>query len=218
MGYFYRFHKVPKDLVKEIQECKTHMEFLKLCYEHKIPVEHEECDPDPDTTDCKGFGTEECEKCECFDSIWVEIYEIGEEIFDLGGNDELANSIKEISTPLFFSNALNERYEHYGACICPDKAFEKAIKWYREQINKVYEDLLRKESANEYDTRPQTERWEEHIRSFANEWLNDFYIPYDLEKDRPACRSGKYEYLIFELVRAYKDFDFNNYELMFLGW
>lgn len=83
MGHFYRFHKVPKELIKEIQKCKTKMELFKLCHEQGIFLVHEECDPDPETTICKGFGTPECERCECFSSIWVEIYEIGEEVFNL---------------------------------------------------------------------------------------------------------------------------------------
>ena len=215
MGYFYRFHKVPKSLVKELQQCKTQMDLLVLCDRNDIAIINDECDVD---YPCKNFGTKECETCSCFGGFLAEVYSIGEEIFNLGGNSDLVDSIKEISVPLFSTDILNDEYEHYGLRICTQAAFIKAVEWYRKQIIERYEDLLREKSVNEYDTRTQAERWGEHIRSLSKEWLNEFYIPYNLDKDLPTCRSSKYEYLIFELVRAYKDFDWEHYDLIFLGW
>lgn len=219
MGYFYRFHKVPKHLVKELQQCKTQMDLLTLCNKNEIPIQNDECDFDyPEPFACKSFGTKECEACDCFSGFLAEVYSIGEEIFNLGGNSELVDSIKEVSVPLFSTDALNTEYEHFGLRICTQGAFIKAVEWYRKQVIEMYEDLLREKSVNECDTRTQAERWEEHIRSLGKEWLNEFYVPYNFDKSQPTCRSGKYEYLVFELVRAYKDFDWEHYDLMFLGW
>jgi len=213
MGYFYRFHKVPKSLVKEIRKCETQMDFLKFCNKNDIPIINDECD-----VDCKKFGTKECETCSCFVGFLAEVYSIGEEIFNLGSNNELVDSIKEVSVPLFSTDTLNDEYKHYGLRICTQGAFIKAVEWYRKQVIEMYEDLLREKSVNECDTRTQAERWEEHIRSLGKEWLNEFYVPYNFDKSQPTCRSGKYEYLVFELVRAYKDFNWEHYDLMFLGW
>lgn len=56
----------------------------------------------------------------------------------------------------------------------------------------------------------------EHLRSMRNEWF--FGLPYDLEDGIEVTTSWKYEYAIFELVRIYKTFDWENDYLIYYGY
>ena len=56
-----------------------------------------------------------------------------------------------------------------------------------------------------------------HIRDIISEW--EYLTPYELDDDKlTCCTSWKYEYSIFELVRLYKSFDWENNVLVFYGW
>jgi hypothetical protein len=56
----------------------------------------------------------------------------------------------------------------------------------------------------------------DHIRDMSSEW--NLLTPYNLEKGDEVTKSWKYEYVIFELVRLYKSFDFENNILVYYGY
>lgn len=61
----------------------------------------------------------------------------------------------------------------------------------------------------------------EHIRSMGREWGAYSFLnmqPYDLEDGPEVTTSWKYEYNIFELVRIYKTFDWENDILVYYGY
>jgi hypothetical protein len=55
----------------------------------------------------------------------------------------------------------------------------------------------------------------EHIRSMNSEW--NCLTPYDLDNGHSVTTSWKYEYEIFELVRIYKHFDWDNNIMVWWG-
>ena len=49
--------------------------------------------------------------------------------------------------------------------------------------------------------------------------LNNTYRPYNLKEDNSEIVSSwRYEYAIFEMVRLFKTFDWENNYLLFYGW
>lgn len=56
----------------------------------------------------------------------------------------------------------------------------------------------------------------EHARSMRTEWT--LLTPYNLEKGDDVTTSWKYEYVIFELVRIYKTFDWKRKVMIYYGY
>lgn len=57
----------------------------------------------------------------------------------------------------------------------------------------------------------------DHINSFSREWVDDNFLPYNLDKGDEVTTSWKFEYIIFEMVRIYKEFDSENEVLIYIG-
>lgn len=71
-------------------------------------------------------------------------------------------------------------------------------------------------AVNEYDDRTQLERLQEHIRGHLRWWkLGACNLS---EHSERVASSWLYEHTIFDLVRIYKTFDWENKRLMFCGW
>ena len=56
----------------------------------------------------------------------------------------------------------------------------------------------------------------DHVRSMRTEWTA--IIPYDLSRGDEVTTSWKYEYVIFELVRIYKTFDWKKNVMIYYGY
>ncbi|MDM1494978.1 hypothetical protein HX063_06065 [Myroides odoratimimus] len=57
----------------------------------------------------------------------------------------------------------------------------------------------------------------EHMKQMHFDWAHN-RRPYNLEKGTSVCNSCKYEYAVFELVRLYKTFDWENNEMYYYGY
>jgi hypothetical protein len=56
----------------------------------------------------------------------------------------------------------------------------------------------------------------DHVRSMRTEWTT--ITPYDLSRGDEVTTSWKYEYVIFELVRIYKTFDWKKNVMIYYGY
>lgn len=56
----------------------------------------------------------------------------------------------------------------------------------------------------------------EHVRSMRIEWSH--LTPFELDDKSEICTSYKYEYIIFELVRIYKTFDWKRNVMYYYGY
>ena len=60
---------------------------------------------------------------------------------------------------------------------------------------------------------------EETIREWEPEYRPDIMSPINFnQNDEKLTNSWRYEYSIWELVKLYKDFDFENNTMLFVGW
>lgn len=63
--------------------------------------------------------------------------------------------------------------------------------------------------------------WEHEIKGKLEKWRGKYFdiLPIDLGENRERITGDwSYEYVIFELVRLYKVFDWENNDLVLVGW
>lgn len=66
---------------------------------------------------------------------------------------------------------------------------------------------------------PKEEKWRYAIESKLRYWQEPWTAPINLDEDSDCItHSWLYEYSIFELVRLYKTFDWENNDLVLMGW
>ena len=101
-----------------------------------------------------------------------------------------------------------------------DKSFLRhIIEYYAEEIKKWYLEML--PPLDKYG-RPDGEPTDEqrakqydHVLGFYREWTLG---PFNLDKGDEVTTSWKWEYNMFEYVRLYKHFDFDNHVLIYYGY
>lgn len=194
MGYRHYFYSVPKTQIDEIKQCKTNNEFC-------------------DWAEAKGYevGRYEGEEPHC------SVYKIGKEIYEFGKYVDWAFKMQEKNESIFGSEELKQRYVDYQPVLCSQEDFVFAINTYKQNIIDYYKGLLEEDKATKI---PIEQKCKYHIESKLSEWENGFGIcPIDTDLKRETInRSWLYEYAIFELVRVYKTFDWENNTLVLLGW
>lgn len=127
-------------------------------------------------------------------------YELAENIYDLG-----KSVILEIEHYRLFDDDeleahYNEDYEFYGIT---KQGFIDIIEMYKTEIANYYKSMY--SSLNIVGA--SHEEIENHLRGMVSEWNND---PIDLTDNPRLTASWKYEYAIFEMVRLFKTFDWDN--------
>lgn len=212
MGYRHHFYEVDKSRVDGIRQCKTEQELYEFCVENGI-----ECDRDE-------YDDGEVR-------YYMPVYHLGMELFDFGKYYENSDEIYKHGDSLFTSDELNERYSEYRVIICDENAILCAIELQKKHIIKMYENLVNNtfEESNERNAYPRDidekelhyQRLLRHCKDYLF-WWNPEYGDYtaintDKEKDS-IVESWLYEHTIFDLVRIYKTFDWENKCLMFCGW
>lgn len=197
MGYRHYFYKLPKAELEEIKNCKSNAE---LC----------------DWAKNRGYGLEDYED----DEPYVPIYQIGKEVCGFGKHVDWAFDMQSKNESIFGTENLSESYSHYAPVICTEDDFLLVIEYYKQKIVEYYKSLFETDHEEKVLGITLEQKWKNHISNQLNEWNNDFGLcPLDTDRSRPNInRSWLYEYEIFELVRVYKTFNFENDALILLGW
>lgn len=114
----------------------------------------------------------------------------------------------------FTQNALTYECGDTEFLIANEDMFLALIKHYQVKVKNIYADLFdeaNKKDVNEIDMG----KIKSHFADMLTEWAG--LIPYDVRPDRPLVSSWKYEYAQFELVKLYKEFDWENNVLILTG-
>lgn len=211
MGYRQYFYEVDKFKIDGIRQCKTEEELYNFCIKNNI----------------------ECDKCEYDDETeyYMPLYHLGKPLFEFGKYYENDSEIYKHGDSLFTSNELNERYEDYGAIICDENAILSAIEWQKQHIINMYEHLINntfEEPIARYnyprdidDEELHYQRLLRHCQDYLEWWKPTYgnWSAINTNKGNDAIvHSWLYEHTIFDLVRIYKTFDWENKCLMFCGW
>lgn len=193
MSYRYRFHSVPKTEIEKIRKCTTN---VQLCL----------------------WAEKQGYKVKTYDENdrYMTIYDIGKEIYEFGTDEEWAYEIQEKNESIFSSEELKELYIDYQPVICSQNDFLSVINAYKQKIINYYKSLLI-QTKDSVCTPENKQR--KHIEDILYEWDNGYCCPIDTDMSHNRINnSWLYEYSIFELVRLYKTFDWENDELILLGW
>lgn len=206
MGYRHYLYAVPKKQVAEIQACKTNEDWCNFAEKHGYKVD----------LDCRDDG-----------SGCVFPYQIGSSIYELGNRAEIGFKLESERPSLFTSEELKERYSDDGFALLTKDDFKAIIEAYRQKIIAWLESLLNpNESRIDSNKLSKEERkhleWEYEIKDKLDSWSGKYFggiLPIDLDESRERITGDwSYEYAIFELVRVYKVFDWENNDLVLVGW
>lgn len=217
MGYRTRISRIPKSLYKEIRTLD------KDSLNNKYPQETE---------------PEECVYIPV-DNFIEELYEFGKytgfsppkgstlQFFDnedLNSDYDNSDTTLNIVTKDFFkyiidhySEVVKEYYKDMITPFYPDERFGRSEFIKSMQVSYNFENNNYNFDFTTITEREQNSLYKilEHIKSFSTEW--DGIEPYDIEDGDKITSSWKIEYIIFELVRLYKTFDWDNDMLVYHG-
>ena len=211
MGYRQYFYEVDKSIVDGIRKCKTEEELYDFCIKNGI----------------------KCNKYE-FDGkveYYFPVYKLGKEIFEFGKYYENSDELYKHGDSLFTSTELNKGYEDYGAIVCDENAILCAIEWQKQHIINMYENLVNntfEDTLERYNYPSDIDEKElhyqrllRHCKDHLRWWKPEFgdYTAINTNKEKDyLVSSWLYEHTIFDLVRIYKTFDWENKCLLFCGW
>lgn len=205
MGYRHYLYAIPKKQVTEIQSCKTSEDWCNFAENYGYEVDWNCCDD--------GSG-------------WFSPYKIGTELYELGKYSEIAFKLESERPSLFTSEELKGRYSDYGFALLTKDDFKAIIEAYRQKIVDWFESLLNPDKSQITSNKLSKEErkhleWEHEIKGKLEKWSGKYFdiLPIDLDENRERITGAwSYEYAIFELVRLYKVFDWENNELVLVGW
>jgi len=163
---------------------------------------------------------------------YLSMSELCEDIYEFGKYTEFDD--EKFYTPFFRNKETQEYYSSdHDFHIVGKDFFEYVINHYVGLIRKYFHNILKpfiNEETNRFDLRGIMDTSEqkmgmmdcvEYARGMAQEWgvasFFDDTRPFNLEGN-VITNSWKYEYSIFELVRIYKTFDWENDYLVYYGW
>ena len=200
MGYRHYLYAIPKKQIAEIQACKTNSDLIDFAKRYGYNVDY-------DATD-SGEG-------------WIPPHDIGTELYELGKHSEIGHELESEKPCVFTSEELKNMYDDYGFALLSKDDFIAIIESYRQNIVSYFQNLL---EPQKYSIIPPKstieEQWKYYIEDKLERWQGKWgSTPLNLEENTDRItNSWLYEYSIFELVRLYKTFDWENDNLVLMGW
>lgn len=207
MGYRHYLYKIKKETTKALQN-KT----MEELWEEFTPQKEKDFQN----------SLEDKDKClNIFDIPQEDVFEFGKLYWD-----DTAERIYNTGKPLFENEEIQKQFDDYCPYIVTREALKIAIEIYKEKIINYYKNLFVENDKLcdpffhipiEEIKQSIQEKCVEHCREMMSEWTRGFAINEKQDSEK-LTNSWKYEYEIFELLRLYKTFDFEKYDLLFYGW
>ena len=205
MGYRHYLYAIPKNQVSEIRACVTNDDWCSFAERYGYKVDRDVCDDG---------------------SRWFFPYGVGNEFYELGKHSEIAIELESERPSLFTSDELKEQYDDYGFVLLTKDDFKAVIESYRQKIIDWLKSLLEPEDTSMISPKLSKEERkrlaiEHEIQDKLDSWSGKYLgiLPIDLDESRERITGDwSYEYAIFELVRLYKIFDWENDDLVLVGW
>lgn len=139
--------------------------------------------------------------------------------------DDIAERIDSHGEPLFLNKDTQDAFCDYCPYIVTKEAVKEAIDVYQEKIVNYYKELVEYKQPRRLPFGFVISRSKKHkdnkLQSMARDqyfyWSNEYAVNLDEDSDS-LTNSWMYEHEIFDLVRIYKTFDFENNYLLFYGY
>lgn len=198
MGYFHHIYAIEKDRLEELRNVKNEDELVEFCKKYNYPYEF--------------CGDEPVHVC-LFNIAHHQVYDFGEAC------EEILDDSEEYEK-LFYSNDMNEKFEHYDPRVVDKEFILKAIEAYQNLVRKSLENDLKDKSDNPWFAHlSREERLLEDVKEKLNSVWVGKYGPANIKPNTVnVTTSWRYEYAFFNLVAQYKAFDDEKYALFFMGW
>lgn len=205
MGYRHYLYAVPKKQVAEIQACQTNDDWTNFAKRYGYRVSLSVCNDGSD---------------------WFAPYDVGNDLYELGKYSETGFKLESERPSLFTSDELKKRYEDYGFALLTKDDFKAVIETYRQKIINWFQSLLNPEDHPIIPSGLSKEERrcaliDNEIKNKIDNWSGKYFgiSPIDLDESKERIAGDwSYEYAIFELVRVYKAFDWENDDLVLVGW
>lgn len=200
MGYRHYLYAVPKKQVEEIQACQTAKDLTEFAKRHDYPYDE--------------------------DDGWLSLYKVGKELYELGKYSEIGFKLEYERPPVFASDELKKKYSDYGFALLTKDDFKAVIEFYRQKIIEWLKSLLNPDDSKKCSDEFTKEQYllrtlKQEVRDKIDSWSCKYFgiSPIDLDENKERITGDwSYEYAIFELVRVYKAFDWENDDLVLVGW
>lgn len=144
---------------------------------------------------------------------YVTNHHLFEEIHEFGKYYDPAVEIIEKAKCFFLDLETHQKFNsEYDTWLVDKEVFLIVIEYCRKRVIDYYERLLKDDISKEY--------LQNEIKGNLREWKNQYgVLPYNLNLEQEnIVDSWRYEYVVFELVRLYKTFDFEKNYLIFYAW
>lgn len=161
------------------------------------------------------------------DEEQFEPYEMFEqtELYDFAQLPFLPKVMKT-AEKLFTNPDTDKMFEHYNIYLCSRETYLAAIECMREMIVENFKEMLDLPYEHlQLKVRNKMEEWQLFSERLNVEdatkynGINEQTKPYNTDPEKDTIvNSWLYEYSIFELVRLYKKFDWENDVLLLYGW
>ena len=130
--------------------------------------------------------------------------------------DDTVERIHNTGEQLFLDEEVQENFCDEDIYLVGKDALKVTIEIYENKIKEMYKKLLDNTNLSDEEIKY---KYEEHIKEYNSWWRTNWRNVINLdENDECICNSWLYEHQIFELVRLYKTIDFEEYDLIFLGY
>lgn len=148
----------------------------------------------------------------------VDVYDLVERLYNFGSGCRF-NHPKESLKPFFAREETQGHLESDAELKLTGKDFlEHVINWYTKEVKDYYLELISGIDSNDKTT------WTDekfaflfkNVQNKALEWNS--VGTYDLNDGPEITNSWSYEYVVFELVRIYKSFDWEKNVLVYYGY
>lgn len=200
MGYRHYLYAIPKKQIEEIRACKTAEDWTNFAKQHDYPYDS--------------------------DDGWLSPYKVGKELYELGKYSEIGFKLETERPSVFTSDELKDIYTDYGFVLLTKDDFKSIIAFYQQKIVNWFQSLLNPEDSIKFSenfTKEQYlfDRLKFEVQNKIDIWSGKYCgnTPINLDDEvEQINNSWLYEYAIFELVRLYKIFDWENDDLVLAGW
>lgn len=210
MGYRHYFYKANKNIVDSMRNL-SYQELIDYLKETKSEALEIDDYDDGISETYINFHELFCQK---------KIFEFGKLYYE-----DTPQKISSKGEFLFTNNDTRKYFKDYNPYIISEDGFLEAIEIYKNKIISYWEDLKNDGAIQvlpfgielERSDITKEKKVERLIEDELFYWKNNYAINLDRDKER-ITNSWMYEHEIFDLVRIYKTFDFDNNYLLFYGY
>lgn len=212
MSYRHRIHLIDKKTAEALQRCESYDDYVKTAVSY---AQRNNKTVDFEDEDVVING-------KTYPDIPFRMF--GTELFDFGSGYDNAGKIQAMSTRVFKNAKLAKHFEEYEPFLISKEGLRCAIEYYRDKIIKELTHSLAAPLNTPLDYMSPEDKCKAYVHEELKAWKqfeifgNPEHNVYNLGEGDNLTSSCYIEFAIWDLVRIYKTFDWENNCMLFYGW